>query len=146
VAGGALSVPVIPIVSKMNAIQMMSMQQFLSVPMPANALNFMESVDNLLRGERFNPSITTADQTSERRNLNAIDRAEPVSKATFYLMLVAFGIAMPLVIFFFQLLFRKTFKKHPIFRRVPRMFKFAFLIRIQQFGYIYFVLVALQGV
>ncbi len=75
VAGGALSVPVIPIVSKMNAIQMMSMQQFLSVPMPANALNFMESVDNLLRGGRLNPSITTADQTSERRNLNAIDRA-----------------------------------------------------------------------
>ena len=110
----------------------------------------------MLRGGPFNPQFNEVGEVkytegSEGRFLAEEKRVEPrtipFGKAGFYFMLLIIGAVAPCLLFAYEKRFAtKESRRH---RRIARCLKgtfaFTFLIRVQQFGYVYLVLVALQS-
>jgi hypothetical protein len=68
----------------------------------------------------------------------------PIDTASFYFLLALIGILMPAFIQVYETRYLADSKPGFMFRLLKSQFVFAFLIRVQQFGYMYFVLVACQ--
>lgn len=72
-------------------------------------------------------------------------RSIPLDKASFFFLLIGIGLLVPLVLAIIEPRLDKKNRKG-CFRVIKEAFMFSFLIRVQQFAYIYFVLVAFQTV
>lgn len=119
----------------------------MNAPMPSNVKNFLMSIDKMLRGgpANFNLFPQRSSKEESARLLEATlsqgPRALPFNKASFYFLLILIGCAIPAIIRVLEPKLQHRRKKG-ILRVIKDAFVFSFLIRVQHFGYIYFVLVA----
>lgn len=129
--------PIMPVLAELNALQLISMQQYLSYDfLPSNVKSFQQAIDSALRGGPLRPDVFWKTAPDKGRRLQEAfastdeysPRSLPLNAATFYFILVLVGLIVPAWLHCIER--NSTTKSGRLFRLLKSQFTFAFLIRV----------------